>query len=113
MRYIRYGFLVALAAVLITVALANRAPVVLNLLPEGLTGFLGFSWSIELPLFIVIFGGIVTGILVGFIWEWMREHRNRVEAARAKREADRLAHEVKTLRGAKPDKGDDVLALLE
>ena len=113
MRYIRYGFLAALAIVLITVALANRAPVTLNLLPEGLTGFLGFSWTISLPLFLVIFGGIVAGILIGFIWEWMREHHHRAEASRARREAERLTREVEKLRGASPEKGDDVLALLE
>ncbi len=113
MRYIRYGFLLALAIALITVALANRGPVVLNLLPEGLTGFLGLSWSLSLPLFIVIFAAIVAGILIGFVWEWMREHRHRAEAARARRERDRLAREVSQLRGTAASDSDDVLALLE
>ena len=113
MRYIRYAFLAALAVVLIVVALANRGPVTLHLLPEGLSGFLGWSWTITLPLFLVIFGGIVAGILIGFVWEWFREHRQRAEAASHKREKDRLAREVKQLKGADPKQGDDVLALLE
>ncbi len=113
MRYIRYAFLAVLAVVLIIVALANRGTVTLHLLPEGLSGFLGYSWAITLPLFIVIFLGIIAGIGVGFIWEWMREHRQRAEAAGAKRERDRLAHEVERLKGPSSQKGDDVLALLD
>lgn len=46
MRYIRYAFLAALGVVLITVALANRGDVTLNILPGELSGFLGWSWSI-------------------------------------------------------------------
>ena len=113
MRYIRYGFLAALAIVLVTVALANRTPVELHLLPEDVSGFLGFSWTISLPLFIVIFGGIIAGILIGFVWEWLREHRLRAEASVAKRERDKLAREVEKLKGPSPEKGDDVLALIE
>ena len=113
MRYIRYGFLAGLAIVLVTVALANRASVVLHLLPEDVAGFLGFSWSVSLPLFIVIFGAIIAGILIGFVWEWLREHRLRADANVAKRERDRLAREVEKLKGPSPDKGDDVLAPIE
>lgn len=113
MHYIRYAFLAAIAVVLISVALANRGAVTLHLLPEGLSGFLGYSWQVTLPLFIVIFGGIIAGILIGFVWEWLREHRQRVEAAKAVRERDRLAREVDRLKGPTSKKGDDVLALLE
>lgn len=113
MRYIRYGFLAAVAVVLITVALANRGPVTLHLLPEDVSGFLGFSWAITLPLFIVIFGGIIAGILIGFVWEWFREHHHRAEATGAKRDRDRLAREVDRLKGPGQEKGDDVLALLD
>ena len=113
MRYIRYGFLAALAIVLVTVALANRAPVTLHLLPGEVSGFLGLSWAVELPLFIVIFGAIIAGILIGFVWEWLREYRQRAEARAARRERDRLAREVEKLGGPSPERGDDVLALIE
>lgn len=113
MRYIRYAFLAALAVCLVTVALANRGAVTLQLLPEGLTGFLGFSWSITLPLFIIIFGAIIFGVLIGFVWEWLREHKHRAEGARAKRSVAKLEREVKTIKTPESKTGDDVLALLE
>lgn len=113
MRYIRYAFLAAIAVVLITVALANRGFVTLHLLPEELSGFLGYSWTLSLPLFIVIFIGVIAGILIGFVWEWLREHRQRAEAAAHKRERDRLAREVERLKGPRAEKSDDVLALLD
>lgn len=113
MRYLRYAFLAALGVVLITVALANRDPVTLHLLPQELAGFLGFSWAISLPLFIVIFLGIIAGIFIGFVWEWLREYRHRAEAARSRRERDQLAREVERLKGPSEGKGDDVLALID
>lgn len=113
MRYIRYVFLAVLAVILITLALANRDVVTLNLLPAELSGFLGLSWQVTLPLFIVIFLGIIAGILVGFVWEWIRERRLRAEGKRAKRAAVDLAREVKTLKTDPAKPRDEVLALLD
>jgi uncharacterized integral membrane protein len=113
MRYIRYAFLAVLAVVLITLALANRGAVALHLLPDELSGFLGLSWQVTLPLFVVIFLGLLAGIFVGFFWEWMRERSFRAEGKRAKRAAVDLAREVKSLKAGEAKPGDDVLALLD
>ncbi len=114
MRYIRYAFLAALAVVLGIVAFANRATVTLHLLPEEISGFLGFSWQVTLPLFIVIFLGIVAGVMIGFFWEWLREGKHRSKARRAEKAAVELSKEVRDLKRRKPENGgDDVLALLD
>lgn len=112
MRYIRYFILGAIAVVLITVAIANRGPLTLRLLPEQLTGLFGFSWQITLPAFIVLLAAVLAGVLLGFVWEWVREHRYRVQATAERKERERLERE---LRKTAPErgKGDDVLALLE
>jgi lipopolysaccharide assembly protein A len=112
MRYIWYLFLALVAIVLVTVALANAELVTLRLLPQTMAGFLGFSWEITLPLFLVVFGGIAAGLLIGFVWEWWREHRYRVEMRAEKRERQRLERELSQSRPS-GRKGDDVLALLE
>ncbi|MGR3362965.1 MAG: lipopolysaccharide assembly protein LapA domain-containing protein [Maritimibacter harenae] len=113
MRYIRYAFLAALAVVLITVALANRNIVELRILPGEMAGFLGWDWTVDMPLFIVIFLAIIAGVLIGFVWEWFREHKLRAEGRRAKSAAVKLAGEVQELKREKAGPQDDVLALLE
>lgn len=110
-RYLRYLFLAALGLGLITVALANRDLVTLRLLPGDLESLAGLGWTVQLPLFAVIFGGIVTGILIGFVWEWLREHKHRAAAATRAREVERLEREV--ARATTPAPKDDVLALLD
>ncbi len=113
MRYIRIAFLILLALALMTVALANRQLVVLHLLPQDMADFMGVKNQIGLPLFLVIFAGIVAGLLIGFIWEWLRAHRLRAQAAKAKRELHHLSREVSRLKGKAEKAGDDVLALIE
>ena len=114
MRLIRYVFLGSLAVVLIAVALANRSMVTLRVLPEEMSGLLGFGWSVSMPLFLVIFASIVAGGAIGFAWEWLREHKHRAEARHERRERERLEREMSKLGAAtNTTSGDDVLAMLE
>lgn len=113
MRYIRYACIATFAVALIAVALANRGMVMLQLIPTEVAGWFAVNPQVELPLFIVIFGGIVAGLLVGFVWEWIREHNQRAEAARQAREMRRLEREVAKLKGEKHEGKDEVLALLD
>jgi lipopolysaccharide assembly protein A len=113
MRYVKLAFLGLLALVLLTLSLANRAPVTLRLLPEDTGAYLGLDYTLELPLFLVILAGLVAGLLIGFVWEWLREHRHRAEAARARREAERLEARLDQAGRGETGEADDVLALLE
>ena len=112
-RYIRYAFLAVIAVVLVAIAAANREAVSLQLLPEGLADIAGWNFMIQLPLFLVIFASVIAGLLIGFVWEWMREHKHRAEASRQKKAAQNLNREVEKLRGEKHKGKDEVLALLE
>jgi len=113
MRYIRYACIAVFAVALIAVALANRGPVTIKLLPDEIAGLFAVTPTTSLPLFVVIFGGIIAGLLVGFVWEWMREHGVRAENARNAREVRRLEREVKRLKSEKHEGKDEVLALLD
>ena len=112
-RSLRYLFLAALGLVLLTVALANRAPVTLKALPEDLAAFTGFAWQIELPLFMVIFGSIIAGLLIGFVWEWFREMKHRSTASRKTREVARLERELAVMKDSQSVPKDDILAILD
>ena len=113
MKYLRLVLLVALGLGLLTVAMANRTPVTLHALPEDIAALLGYGGAIESPLFVVIFGGIVAGLLIGFVWEWLREYRHRATASTKTREVSRLERELATMRDATSLPQDDVLALLD
>jgi uncharacterized membrane protein len=113
MRYIRYLILAVIGVALVAVALANRGMVSLKLLPSGLAEIAGLNPTISMPLFAVIFGGIAFGVILGFIWEWLREHKHRAEVTRKSREVGKLEREVKKLKGEKNQGKDDVLALLD
>lgn len=112
-RSLRYLCLGLLAIALLTVALANRAPVTLRLLPDDVGAFLGLGGAVEMPLFLVIFGGIVAGLLIGFVWEWFREAKYRSNSHSKSREVSRLERELAVLRNTKAEPEDDVLALLD
>lgn len=110
MRLIRYLVLALIGLALLVIASANRAPVSLHLLPGEMTAYVGRNWTVDLPLYLVILGSVAVGILLGFVWEWLREHKHRATATRHRREATRLSREVAKLK-QQPD--DDVLALLD
>lgn len=113
MRFIRLLFVALLAVILIAIALANRGVVTVRAFPAGFEQYLGFDWQIGLPLFLVIFLAIVFGIVVGFIWEWLREAHIRSEASRRKTEVDRLEREVGQLRQRHNAPTDEVLAIID
>lgn len=112
-RYLRYLLLAALAIVLLTVAIANRGPVTLNALPPDMAAFASFNYSLSVPLYLVIFAGIVAGLMIGFVWEWFREHKHRATASTRAREITRLERELEAVRRSHPEQKDEVLALLD
>lgn len=113
MRYIRYAFLATLGIILISLSLANRGNVTLKLMPDAVAEFARFNMSISLPLFVVVLGGIVAGLIIGFFWEWMREHKHRREASVKTREVRKLEREVGRLKTDKHKGQDEVLAILD
>ena len=113
MRYIRYASIAIFAVALILIALANRQVVEVQILPAELGGMAAVNPSYQLPLFLVMFGGILAGLVIGFIWEWIREAKERAAAARQAREMERLRAEVRRLKGERNKDQDEVLALLD
>lgn len=112
-RYLKYLFLAVIAVCLVIIAVANRDIVTLRLIHDDLAAWTGGTVSVDLPLFLIVFGGIVIGLLIGFVWEWFREHRHRVDAKTHRRKSTRLQQEVETLKGRTNEGKDEILTLLE
>ena len=112
MRVIRLLFLGVLAVVLITVAMANRGPLSVRMLPPEVSRLVGFDWEITLPTFVVLFVAGVIGLALGFLWEWLREHKHRARAASERKERQRLEQEF-SKSGYSSASDDDVIEILE
>lgn len=113
MRYIRYAFLAGLGIVLVSVSLANRGAVSIKLIPDAVGELIGFNVGFSLPLFVVILGGIAAGLVIGFVWEWLREYKQRRVASSSARNVRKLEREVTRLKGEKHEGKDDVLMILD
>ena len=94
MRILKTLFWLVVAVILIVLGLANREMVELNALPEVLEARLGAVPDVELPLFLVVLGSVALGLLIGFIWEWLREIPERAQARSLAREVDVLRTEI-------------------
>lgn len=112
-RYLKILFLVFVAVALVLLFFANNAPVTLYLMPDALAEAVGIRNEYTTTLFFVVVAALLVGIIVGFIWEWLREHRFRAEARTQRREAQRLNREVAQIKGRSSEQTDDVLALLD
>lgn len=114
MKTIRYGFWAIVAVCLILVGLGNTGMVTVRAMPEAVSDLLQISPDVQLPLFVVIFIGVAAGLLIGFLWEWVREARYRSDGRAKAREAEALKREVADLRATKAsENGDDILALID
>ena len=116
MRYVKYSILAVLAIALIVVFIANSGAVTLHLVPESFARYVPFQTSLSLPLFIILILSIGVGLMIGFVWEWIREMRLRGAAQKDHKKLVRLQREVDRLKTsqAKADGDqDEILALLD
>lgn len=111
LRFIKLLFLAILMAAIVILALANREMVTLHLLPAGVSSILALS--VELPMFAVILISVLAGLLLGYVLEWLREHKHRRVAAQKEREASKLQREVETLKKKHMSTEEEVLAILD
>jgi len=112
-RLLRYLLLAVIAVALMLFASANRELVTVHLLPDSFARLFMLDWQIELPLFVLVFFGIVLGLLVGYTLEWLREHKYRRAANTKTRVVTKLERELAVMKDQASVPTDDVLALLD
>jgi lipopolysaccharide assembly protein A len=110
MRTLKLVILGVILVALVVLALANRDLVTLNLLPGRMSGLMPVA--VQLPLFVVVLASVVVGMVIGYLLEWLREHKHRRQATRKSREVHQLSREVDRLRRENGRPEDDVLALI-
>ena len=91
MKLFTWIILLPLAALIIVFAVVNRDLTTINLWP--------LPFVIDLPLFSVIFGGALVGIVWGGIAAWSAAGTTRAKARERAREVHTLSDENRRLRG--------------
>ena len=109
-RIVGWVVLVPLSLVLILFALANRQLTVVNfnpfVPPSALT-----APGVGMPLFLVIFGVLLFGVVAGGVATWFAQGTIRRDKRQWQREAQRLGRELDSARkaGGPPRRNDALL----
>ena len=92
-RIVGWVVLVPLCAVLIVVALANRQAVTVNFNPFTAPADPAVP-GLGVPLFLVIFGVLLMGVVLGGIATWFSQGHHRRDERTFRRENERLHREL-------------------
>lgn len=111
-RYIRVIFLTCLSIIILTLAVANRELVDIRILPSELEGFFGDGMIFSIPIFVLFLCGVIFGLFVGFVWEWIREMKLRSASSRKSKELAKVENELNQLKRDSGHNDDEVLLLL-
>ena len=99
-RFLKSLLLLPVAAIVILLAVANRAAVRLSFDPFSADAPV---FSVDLPLYAILFGAVALGIVVGGIFTWLGQGTTRERARRHRREAAQYAREATRLRAYAPE----------
>jgi uncharacterized integral membrane protein len=97
-NFLKALILFPIAILVVLLAVANRGPVTLSLDPFSREAP---EIAVTLPLFAVIFGAVMLGVIIGGMGAWLAQGKHRRAERRYKREARRLrAHTAQARPGA-------------
>lgn len=102
-RIVGWAVLLPLSLALIVFALANRHLVPVNFNPFATDHELVTTSGV--PLYLVIFGVLLVGVLLGGIATWFAEGTHRREERHYRRETERLHRELEQARRAPTGRG--------
>ena len=84
----------------------------IRILPSELEGFLGGGMILSIPIFVLFLCGVIFGLLVGFVWEWIREMKHRSASSRKSKELAKVENELSQLKRESGQNEDEILLLL-
>ena len=84
----------------------------IRILPSELEGFFGGGMVFSIPIFVLFLCGVIFGLFVGFVWEWIREMKHRSASSRKSIELAKVENELSQLKRESGQNEDEVLLLL-
>ena len=95
-NFLKLIVIVPLAVIFLSFDMANRQNVIISFDPFNSGDFP--LPKVELPLFVVLIGALMFGVLLGGVATWMRQGRNRKAARDARKSTETLRGENESLR---------------
>ena len=99
-RLLKIALLVLCAIILLGFAFANRDLVTVSFDPFATTDSAAFS--IETPLFAVVIGAAMLGVVAGALATWFSQGRYRKASRLSRREANQWRSQAQALKAAHP-----------
>ena len=84
----------------------------IRIIPIELEGFLGGGMIFSIPIFVLFLCGVIFGLFVGFVWEWIREMKHRSASSRKSKELAKVENELSQLKRESGQNEDEILLLL-
>ena len=84
----------------------------IRVLPSELEGFFGGGMIFSIPVFVLFLCGVIFGLFVGFVWEWIREMKHRSAASRKSKELAKVENELSQLKRESGQNEDEIMLLL-
>ena len=84
----------------------------IRILPSELEGFLGGGMIFSIPIFVLFLCGVIFGLFVGFVWEWIREMKHRSASSRKSKELAKVENELSLLKRESGQNEDEIMLLL-
>ena len=113
LRYIKLLAAALVGSLLIIFGLSNTETVVLKLLPENFE-WVGFvSGRYVLPIFLLVYLAMLTGIVFGIVYEFFRERKYRLKLRRKEKELRLLRKKIKELNSNNVAGDTEILNILD
>lgn len=106
-RLLTWVLALPVGVVAVALAVANRKPVVVALDPFKPDNP---AFAVPVPLFLVVFGALFAGVILGGATVWLAQGRHRKAARLGRREAERLEAEKTRLSAQVVEKETALLA---
>ena len=84
----------------------------IRILPSELEGFMGGGMILSIPIFVLFLCGVIFGLIVGFVWEWIREMKHRSASSRKSKELAKVENELSQLKRESGQNEDEIMLLL-
>ena len=85
----------------------------IRVLPSELEGFFGGGMIFSIPIFVLFLCGVIFGLFVGFVWEWIREMKHRSASSRKSKELAKVENELSQLKRESGQNEDEIMLLLK